>query len=221
MELTSMALGQNRRTRTRPAGALQPWVVPALVVFSALPLTFGILRILQLAGLSDVMPAAPAASTIPLVTHIVGAILYALLGAIQFAPRIRSRWPGWHRASGRLLVVAGILVAISALWLSVAHSTTTFAGVILLSSRLLFASTMLTSIVLGLAAILRRDVTRHRAWMMRAYAIALGASTQMLAMMLVEIVAGPPDELGRSIVLTAAWVINLAIAEWRIRRARR
>ena len=38
---------------------------------------------------------------------------------------------------------------------------------------------MAASIILGLTAIRRRDVPRHRAWMTRAYALALGAATQV------------------------------------------
>ena len=33
---------------------------------------------------------------------------------------------------------------------------------------------MAASIILGLAAIRRRDIDRHRTWMTRAYALALG-----------------------------------------------
>ena len=44
--------------------------------------------------------------------------------------------------------------------------------------RLLVGSGMAASIVLGLVAIRRRDIARHRAWMTRAYALALGAGTQ-------------------------------------------
>ena len=39
---------------------------------------------------------------------------------------------------------------------------------------------MALAIVLGLAAIRRRDIARHRAWMIRGYAIGLGAGTQAL-----------------------------------------
>jgi hypothetical protein len=46
--------------------------------------------------------------------------------------------------------------------------------------RLLFGSGMVLSVVLGFIAIRRGDMIRHRAWMTRAYAIGLGAATQML-----------------------------------------
>jgi uncharacterized membrane protein YozB (DUF420 family) len=46
-------------------------------------------------------------------------------------------------------------------------------GALLYALRLLFGSAMVISIVLGFTAIRRRDVRRHRAWMMRDYAMGL------------------------------------------------
>ena len=77
---------------------------------------------------------------------------------------------------------------------------------------------MIVSIVLGFTTIRRGDVTRHRAWMMRGYAIGLGAGTQALTLMAGAIIAGPPNELSRAMLMGAGWVINLAVAEWVIRR---
>jgi hypothetical protein len=46
--------------------------------------------------------------------------------------------------------------------------------------RLVFGSAMAISIALGLKAIRRRDYASHGAWMMRGYAIGLGAGTRVL-----------------------------------------
>jgi hypothetical protein len=89
---------------------------------------------------------------------------------------------------------------------------------LLYALRLLFGSAMVVSIVLGFAAIRRRDVRRHRAWMMRGYAIGLGAGTQALILAAGVLIAGPPSELSRALLMGAAWVINLAVAEWAIRK---
>jgi hypothetical protein len=87
-------------------------------------------------------------------------------------------------------------------------------GDLLYAFRLLFGSAMLGSIVLGFAAIRRGEVQRHRAWMMRAYAIALGAGTQALTLGFGAMIGGPPSELRGALLMGAGWVINLAIAEW-------
>ena len=55
-------------------------------------------------------------------------------------------------------------------------------------------------------------------WMMRGYAIGLGAGTQALILMAGELIAGPPSEFSRALLMGAAWVINLAVAEWILRK---
>lgn len=108
-------------TRRGPAVSRPGFLVPApLVLLSAVPVTAGDLRLVQLAGgpgpmpADDRFPAFPAA----IVFHGVGAAVHALVGAFQFLPRFRRRHPAWHRRAGRVLVVAGLLVAGSALWLT-------------------------------------------------------------------------------------------------------
>ncbi|MDQ3249604.1 MAG: DUF2306 domain-containing protein, partial [Chloroflexota bacterium] len=46
----------------------------------------------------------------------------------------------------------------------------------------------------------------------------LGAGTQALTLLAGELIAGPPSELSRALLMGAAWVINLAVAEWIIRK---
>lgn len=55
---------------------------------------------------------------------------------------------------------------------------------------------------------------RHREWMMRGYAIGLGAGTQVLTLLAGELIVGPPSELSQALLMGAGWVINLAVAEW-------
>jgi hypothetical protein len=54
--------------------------------------------------------------------------------------------------------------------------------------------------------------------MMRAYAIGLGAGTQVLTHLPWFILFGKPGESSRAVLMAAGWVINLAVAEWVIRR---
>jgi len=76
---------------------------------------------------------------------------------------------------------------------------------------------MAASLVLGVTAIRRRDIARHRAWMTRAYALALGAGTQVFTLSLGEAILGASD-LSEALLQGAGWAINLAVAEWFIRR---
>ena len=198
------------------------WLAPsALLVLSAIPLTAGAFRLTELAHGAEITLANARffASPLPVVLHIVSASVYAVLGAFQFASEFRRRWPGWHRAAGRFLVLCGLLVGLSGLWMTLFYPRNDSMGDHLLYAlRLLFGSAMVVSVVLGFTTIRHRDVIGHRAWMMRGYAIGLGAGTQVLTLAAGELIAGPPSELRRALLMGAAWVINLAVAEWAIRK---
>ena len=211
----------SQTAKARAGAGSAGWLAPAgLLVLGTLPVAAGALRLTQLAGAADIMPANPRFSAVPLpvVLHIVSATVFALLGPFQFAAGFRRRRPGWHRAAGRLLVGCGLLVGLSGLWMTLFYARPDGTGDLLYALRLGFGSAMVVSIVLGVAAILRRDVNRHRAWMTRSYAIGLGAATQMLTLMVGEMVAGPPSELTHDLLMGAGWVINAAVAEWTIRK---
>lgn len=100
---------------------LSIWRVPiALVALGTVPVVAGSVRLVDLAGGATGMPvdARYTASPLPVVLHICCATVFAMLAALQFAPSLRRRRPGWHRRAGRLVVVAGVGVALSALWLN-------------------------------------------------------------------------------------------------------
>lgn len=190
----------------------------ALVALSAVPLAAGALRLLYLSGGPDLLPDDDRFPGFPvaLVLHIVGAAVFALVGALQFVPRLRHQ-SGWHRRAGRVVSAAGLAVAGSALWLTLFYDTQPGTGELLRVLRLLFAPAMTASLLLGIRAIRRHDVTAHRAWMIRTYAIGLAAGTQVLTG------AAPgalhsTGELQMDLAMGAAWVINLAVAEWAIGR---
>ncbi len=199
----------------------QAWLVPAaLIVLSFVPVVAGAVRLAELSGGGEVTPdnARFFASPLPVVLHIVSVSLYSILGAFQFAPGLRRRRLAWHRAAGRLLVPCGLVAALSGLWMTQFYPWPDGDGVILYGLRLLFGSAMILSILLGVAAILRRDFAQHGAWMMYGYAIGLGAGTQVLTHLPWLLILGIPDELTRALLMGAGWVINLAVAEWIIRR---
>jgi uncharacterized membrane protein len=195
------------------------WAPFALIALALIPAVFGTLRLVELAGGPALMPANPRlnASPVPVVVHIVSAVGYTVLGAFQFSAGLRRRRPGWHRAAGRVLVVLGLAVAFSALALTLCSPRQPGTGAPAYIFRLTFGSGMAASIILGVTAIRRRDVPRHRAWMTRAYALALGAATQVFTLGIGPALFGP-GQLTRDLSLGAAWMINLTVAEYLIRR---
>lgn len=205
--------------RPTGAGRSSGWVPYALIALVLVPAVAGSLRLVELSGGPHLLPANPriTASPLPVIVHIVTAIAYAVLGAFQFSTALRRRRPGWHRAAGRILVLLGLVVALSALWMTLFYPHQPSAGELGYLFRLAFGSGMAASIVLGFAAIRRGDVTRHRAWMTRAYALALGAGTQVFTLGIGGAIFGT-SALTTALGLGAGWAINLAVAEYVVRR---
>jgi Predicted membrane protein (DUF2306) len=77
---------------------------------------------------------------------------------------------------------------------------------------------MVLCIGLAWLAIRRRDVPRHEAWMIRAYALGQGAGTQAGLMLPPTLIIGELAYLTRDVFMVLAWVINALVAEWIIRR---
>ena len=157
---------------------------------------------------------------LPLVLHIVGATIYALVGILQLHPGFRRRYPDWHRRAGWVLAGAGLLVAISALWMTLFFEAQPGSGVLLYVLRLVFGSAMAASLVLGVTTVRGGNIAGHRAWMTRAYAIGLAAGTQAFTGGIGEALFGT-DVIAADLAKGAGWVINLAIAESAIRRPAR
>lgn len=195
------------------------WVQVALIGLVMVPVLAGTARLVELAGGPAVLPVNPRidGSPAPVVVHIISALLYAVVGAFQFSAALRRRRPRWHRVAGRVLVVLGLLVALSALWMTQFYARPEHTGELLYLFRLAFGSSMAVFVILGFTAIRQRDIARHRAWMTRAYALAVGAGTQVFTQGFGEALLGT-HEVTRDLLLGSAWVINLAAAEYLIRR---
>ena len=197
------------------------WLTPAsLIALSMVPALAGTVRLAQLAGGADITPenARFFAAPLPVVLHIPAAIVYSILGAFQFSAGFRRRNRGWHRVAGRILIPCGLLVALSGLWMAHFYPWPQGDGQLVYVERLVFGWAMVLMIVLGVDAIRRRDFASHGEWMTRAYAIGLGAGTQVLTHLpWFLLVGGKPGELPRALMMGAGWAINVVVAEWIIR----
>ena len=211
-------------TVTRPTAKRRPeWLVPAgLIVLSLVPIAAGASRVTSLAQAGAVTPESARFfdSPVPIVVHVIGSSVFLLLGALQFAPSLRRR--RWHRISGRIVAPAGLLSASSALWMTLSYDIpSSVTGPGLSTIRLVLGTAMVAAIVAAFVAIRRGDVASHSAWMTRAYAIGLGAGTQVLTFLPFTLLVGTPSRVMYTVLMAAGWAINLVVAEVVIRRRAR
>ncbi|MBS2014215.1 MAG: DUF2306 domain-containing protein [Deltaproteobacteria bacterium] len=205
---------------------LRAWLTPALLLaLATVPSLVGVVRLVGLAagGASSPDNARLDAHPVPLALHIAGSTGFAVLGALQFAPHLQRR--RWHRVAGRLSVILGVVGALAAMWLAIEVPASADDAPWLRGPRFAAGAGMLAYLLAGFAAG-RRDVATHRAWMTRAYALALGGGTQVFTAAPYLFLCKSRSPTIYSLLLVAGWVINLAVAEWvlfaeRSRRVRR
>ncbi|WP_091935412.1 DUF2306 domain-containing protein [Blastococcus sp. DSM 46786] len=205
-------------TAGAPTTSRRQWLVPAgLVALALVPVLAGAVRLVELSGGAAVLePPHSAGAPVPLAVHIVSALAFTVVGAFQFVPGTRGRRPRWHRVTGRIAAPAGLVAALSGLWLT--FVITGADGGLLTAFRAAAGAGMAVALALGVAAILRRDVRRYRAWMLRGYAIGIGAGTQVFTAGLGMALLGEPGPTAEALLMGAGWAVNLAVAEWLIRR---
>jgi len=205
--------------------AKSDWPIPAgLIALSFVPAAAGTFRLAQLGVGAEITPdnARFFAAPLPVVLHILSSVIYCVLGAFQFSASLHRRNPNWHRAAGRVLVPCGFVSALAGLWMTQFYPSIGFDGSrFLYVIRLLAGSAMALSLCFGFAAIRRRDIPRHRAWMMRGYALGIGAGTQVLTHIPWFLFPSIHGEAPRTLFMAAGWAINLGVAEWLISRESR
>ncbi len=191
-----------------------------LILLSLVPSIAGTVRLTELVRGAEITAANARffSKPLPIVLHILTVIPYCILGAFQFAPAFRRRRRSWHRAAGRILVIFGLVAALTGLWMAHFYPWPEGDGELLYLFRIVFGSAMAISILLAVHAIRKRNFTSHGAWMIRAYAIGMGAGTQVLTHLPWSLLVGQPEEMSRAILMGSGWIINLIIAEWIIRK---
>ena len=197
-------------------------IVAGLIALTVVPFIAGMMRLIELASGPVVTPenARFVDSPVPVVVHIISALTFLVLGALQFVPALRRH--RWHRLAGRVLVPAGIAAALSGLWMTLFYALPAINGVALYWIRIAVSTAMASFIVVAFLAIRRGDVRSHSAWMTRAYALGMGAGTQVITVPLGTAIFGQPGQALYAILMSAGWGINIVIAELVIaRRAHR
>ena len=106
--------------------------------------------------------------------HVLPAMLFMILGPLQFVNRLRSKYPAVHRWSGRIFLTASAIVGVTGLTMA---SGKTIGGLDEKAAVTLFGTFFLLALAKALWHAMRREFSQHREWMIRGYAIGLAVAT--------------------------------------------
>lgn len=149
--------------------------------------------------------------------HVVPGGVFLALAPWQLSTRFRSRHVSFHRRSGRVLLLAGLAAGVSGLVLGALFP---FGGRVAASAVFLAGSAFLFSLVRAYRAIRRGDVSRHREWMIRMFAVGLGIATVRVIGLCVTALTGAGFQETAGAVFWAGWLSTFAAAELWIRHTR-
>lgn len=228
---TTQARPDRAPRRRRSAGRRVGWTAVvltslAIVAYSGVPYLMGALEDLD----PDRAPLAPAYATMPpvvqvaLVLHVAGAAVALLVGPFQFWAALRRRFPRAHRWAGRVYL-AGVAVGGAAALIMAPWNTAGMVGLLGFGS---LGVLWLWTAWRAYRAIRGGDVRSHQAWMIRNFALTYGAV--MLRVWVPLLVSAQAFAAGDAFDFDAAfdnaydavtflaWVPNLLVAEWLVRR---
>ena len=106
--------------------------------------------------------------------HVIPAMLFMILGPLQFVKKLRSKYPQIHRWSGRVFLLSSGVVGITGLRMALGK---TIGGLDEKAAILLFGTFFLAALAKALWHAMHRQFAQHREWMIRGYAIGLAVAT--------------------------------------------
>jgi hypothetical protein len=151
--------------------------------------------------------------------HIVPGALVLLLAPFQFSRRLRASHPSVHRWNGRMVLVLVAASGLAGMYLGLARP---YGGAWESAATSLFGAVFFLAGARGFLAIRARQVARHREWMIRMFAVAVGISVIRVVGVASVFITGT-DGIGRdsfALSLWLGWLLTLAVAELWIRRTR-
>ena len=143
--------------------------------------------------------------------HMVPGLAFVILGPLQFVTKIRTRYINLHRWCGRIYVVSGMFVGVTALFLGVVVG---FAGPIETSAVTFFAALFLIFLGLAVFHIRRHKVAAHREWMIRAFALGLAVVTMRPMVGIFTALTGMSFSEALGISFWLAFSLHLVLAEF-------
>ncbi|MCC2617800.1 DUF2306 domain-containing protein [Aestuariibacter halophilus] len=194
--------------------------IPAIIIVSLV-----VLGPDAVAGLSDMINAVYFETPAAIIVHGSAGAVFFLTMPWQFSPRLRVSNASWHKLGGRLAVIAGIVMALSGVWLHLTLHPDSY-GVRFIAVVSLCAG-MCVAFTMAVTRVLNGDIDGHRRWMIRAVGITLAAVTPVFIDLGLFVVLGQFKDMFTLVMhwqQQIGWLIglgiNMAIVERMILRNR-
>jgi uncharacterized membrane protein len=180
-------------------------------VFEALGLTDPLLAVrpAEIQRVDARFAAHPRATLL----HVLPGGLFLVAAPLQFSSWIRRRHLRVHRWWGRVLVATAVVSVVPGLFFGL---LVPYAGQPEAAVVGFFGGLLLLALARAIRAIRRGDVMRHREWMIRAYAVALGISTTRILGAALDLALSPAGFGPRGLFVLAiatGWGATVAAAE--------
>ena len=142
--------------------------------------------------------------------HVVCGVLAAILGPLQFWPKMRRDYLPFHRVAGRIYVVAVLVGAIASVGMAatVGPDDAAYAfGLIGL------ALAWVTTTGMAFIAIRRKNLAQHKQWMVRSYVVTFAFVTFRLVSDLMKAGHMLSSHERSALMAWASWAIPLLVTE--------
>ncbi len=187
------------------------WATSALVLIIVSSIAIALHAFAFQARLSGSPDLHARFDTIPVMStmHVLGGAVVLLLGGWQFSTRLRRSRPNVHRWMGRVYLTCVLLGGVAGLFLAPLAD----GGIVAKFGFATLAVLWLYSGFKAYTAVRRGDILNHRLWMLRNFALTLGAVTLRIYLGLF-IAIGVPFPDAYPAVAWLSWVLNLVFVEW-------
>jgi uncharacterized membrane protein len=196
------------RIFSRPVG------VPAILLLLS-GLTIAVAAVEAIQALTGSLPPESlrfADTPLSFVSHTVTGVVFGILGPIQFGRVLARKYGRIHRIMGRVFVAAGAFLSISSL--SLMWHFPDGDSALINTARLVFGIALGVTLTLSMLRVRARNIPRHRDWMIRAYAIGMGATIVSIVFIPIFVITGePPTGITADIAFIGAWAACVVFAE--------
>lgn len=109
---------------------------------------------------------------IALVVHLFLAAVITIGGPLQFIPKVRAKFPTFHRWNGRIYIITAFLISLAGLYM--VHTRGVIGGTIMAMGNTLNASLIMIFAGLAWKTAIVQDFTAHKKWALRTFLMASG-----------------------------------------------